>query len=229
MTKTIKFDLLQNAIDSIEYAIDLLAYENSLKLSTKYKRVIQAISHGIELLLKERLRRIHPSLVWENVDKYPNLDSRTVNSEGALNRLINIGGLKFHRDDIKLLRSIRKTRNAIEHYTWVIQLQEADFIAGMSLGFVAGFMKEHLDYDMLGYAERDCGAITDLISNNKIFAQSFEMRNSSKTHENINSDIQCQFCKALIQKNDDFVCPICGHWDSKNYFKSDSWLDENPF
>ena len=41
------FDLMQNAIDSIEHAIDLLAYGDELDQSTKYKRAILSISHAI--------------------------------------------------------------------------------------------------------------------------------------------------------------------------------------
>lgn len=41
----------------------------------RLKQAILGVSHGVELLLKERLRRVHPALVWENVDKYPNLSA----------------------------------------------------------------------------------------------------------------------------------------------------------
>jgi hypothetical protein len=68
--------------------------------------------------LKERLRQINPAFVWENVDKYPNLEARTVTVDTAISRLKNIGGVKFTDNDEKNLRSLRTTRNAIEHYEW---------------------------------------------------------------------------------------------------------------
>ena len=82
----------------------------------RLKQAILGVSHGVELLLKERLRRVHPALVWENVDKYPNLSARTVGVGGALSRLANIGGVTFSTSDVALIRSLRDTRNAVEHY-----------------------------------------------------------------------------------------------------------------
>ena len=79
----VEFNLLSNAADSIESAIELIAWGNEKVEASRLKQSIQSIAHGIELLLKERLRRVHPALLWENVDKYPSLNARTVNSEGA--------------------------------------------------------------------------------------------------------------------------------------------------
>jgi hypothetical protein len=229
MADTIEFNLIGNAQDSLEYAIDLLAYDFELTPSIKFKRAIQSISHGIELVLKERLRRIHPSLVWENVEKYPNLDSRTVTVDGAITRLVNIGGLVFHENDLKLLRSIKKTRNAIEHYAWSMETKEAEFIASQSLAFAMSFMKEKLQYDLLGYSEKRGGTLSDLLANNTSFSVAFEKRNILEEGGSLGPSKVCEFCKALMDKNDDGVCPKCGHWDSKNYVNSESWFDGDPF
>jgi hypothetical protein len=229
MADTIKFNLIGNAQDSLEYAIDLLAYDLELTPSIRYKRAIQSISHDIELILKERLRRIHPSLVWENVEKYPNLDSRTVTVDGAINRLVNIGGLVFHENDLKLLRSIKKTRNAIEHYTWNMETKEAEFIASQSLAFAMSFMKDKLQYDLLGYSEKRGGTLSDLLANNRSFSIAFEKRNTLEEQESLGAIKVCSFCKALMDKNDDGVCPKCGHWDSENYINTENWFDDIPF
>ncbi len=77
----VEFNLLSNAADSIDSAIELIAWGNEKVEASRLKQSIQSIAHGIELLLKERLRRVHPALLWENVDKYPSLNARTVNSE----------------------------------------------------------------------------------------------------------------------------------------------------
>lgn len=83
----VEFNLIENAIDPLERAIDLLAWDDETNDARRLKQAILGVSHGVELLLKERLRRVHPALVWENVDKYPNLSARTVGVEGALSRL----------------------------------------------------------------------------------------------------------------------------------------------
>jgi len=71
------------------------------------------VSHGIEQILKERLRRVHPSLIWDDVDKFPSLSARTVTVDIAISRLIKIGGLDYLQEEVDLIRAIRDTRNAI--------------------------------------------------------------------------------------------------------------------
>ena len=132
--------------------MDLLAWDDSGDHRKKYKQAILHVAHGIELLLKEKLRRLHPSLIWENVDKYPNLNARTVSVEQAMTRLRNIGNIEISEADSSLIRSIRNTRNAIEHFRWETTKSEAIVIVGNGLGLCAHFAKIHLGHDVFGYA-----------------------------------------------------------------------------
>jgi hypothetical protein len=110
--KAIEFDLLNNAKDSLRQAVELLAFEEIGSDNARLKHAITASAHCIELLLKERLRRINPAFAWENVDKYPSLKARTVTVETAINRLKSIGHVTFSADDERNLESLRTTRNA---------------------------------------------------------------------------------------------------------------------
>ena len=121
----IRLNLAQNAIDSINRAIELIAWQEEPDEAKRLKQAVLSVAHGVELLLKERLRLVHPSLIWENVDKYPSTSARTVGVEIAVTRLKNIGGLTFSDADILLIRSLRDTRNAIEHYSWSTTSKEA--------------------------------------------------------------------------------------------------------
>ena len=114
----IKFDLLANARDSLKCAIDLLAWKDIEPEHARLKHAITNASHSIELLLKERLRKINPAFIWENVDKYPSLEARTVTVDTAIARLEKISGVTLSDQDRINLRSLRTTRNAIEHYEW---------------------------------------------------------------------------------------------------------------
>ena len=60
MRQIIQFDLLNNAKDSLRQAVELLAIKLIGSDHARLKHSIMALSHGIELLLKERLRRINP-------------------------------------------------------------------------------------------------------------------------------------------------------------------------
>jgi len=67
----IQFDLLANARDSLRQAVALLAWKDIEPADARLKHAITNAARSIELLLKERLRRINPAFVLENVDKYP--------------------------------------------------------------------------------------------------------------------------------------------------------------
>ena len=180
----IEFDLLTNATDSIIQAIELIAWKDEPDDARRLKQSVLSIAHGVELLLKERLRRVHPVLIWENVDKYPSLGARTVTVDTALNRLARIGGLKFSVQDTSLITSLRDTRNAIEHYAWSTTKAEADRIVGQALGFALHFSKEELGNDFFGYGSHRDGTLGVLLESNQHFAYAFRERYENSANEN---------------------------------------------
>jgi hypothetical protein len=130
----VQFDLLSNAIDSLTQAVNLLAWKDIRSDQARLKHAITNAAHAIELLLRERLRRVNAAFVWENVDKYPSLEARTVTIDTAISRLKNIGDVTFTGNDEKNLRSLRTTRNAIEHYEAPALRSQADLGAMQSSG-----------------------------------------------------------------------------------------------
>ena len=210
----IEFDLLQNAQDSIERAIELVAWGDEQPEPRKLKQAIQAVAHGVELLLKERLRRVHPCLIWENVDKYPSLTARTVSAEQAMARLSTIGGLDFARDDLELIQSLRATRNAIEHLAWTATKQEADSIVGKALEFALHFSKSKLDYDFIGYHTRKDDTLNALLSANEALAGSLAKRAFPPNRPECDQPQTCSFCRARSVDPVSNTCKLCGHWNA---------------
>jgi len=131
----IAFDLLTNARDSFERAVHLIALGENGTEHGRLKHAILSAAHCIELMLKERLRRVHPAFVWEKVDQYPSLDARTVTVEMAIRRLQSVAGVLTSTSDEQTLRSLRLTRNAIEHYEWHTSEKEAKIIVGKGIEF----------------------------------------------------------------------------------------------
>ena len=72
----LKFNLIENAKDSLSHAVEHLTVQDP-KIGD-YKRVILDLSHAIELLLKERIVRIHPAFIWRKIDKYKSFDAQTI-------------------------------------------------------------------------------------------------------------------------------------------------------
>ncbi len=145
--KTLRFELINNAKDSLRHAIELLALPDTVS-SDKYKQSILNVYHCAELLLKERLRQINPAFVWENVDQYPSLSSRTVSLEKAITRLDSIGGVKIDDKDKKALTACRNLRNAIQHFEFEITEKEAKVMLGKTLSFIFSFAASELKQDL---------------------------------------------------------------------------------
>ncbi|WGI23648.1 hypothetical protein QEN58_09790 [Halomonas alkaliantarctica] len=210
----IEFNLLGNAIDSIESAIELLAWRDEKDDAKRLKQAVLCIAHGVELLLKERLRLVHPSLVWENVDKYPGLSARTVTVDGALGRLQKIGGLDFQKEDRHLITSLRDTRNAIEHYSWSTTKSEAEKIVGNALGFAVHFARAELKHDFFGYHTRKDDTFEVLLEENFHFAKAFRDRYEQHPNAANTVKILCDFCHAQSADPSTGACELCGHWNS---------------
>jgi hypothetical protein len=99
-------------------------------------------------MLKERLRRVHPAFIWEKVEQYPRLDARTVTPDLAIARLKNIANVSLSAKDEQTLRTLRITRNTIEHYEWHASEMDARVIVGKALSFAIFFAGEHLGVDL---------------------------------------------------------------------------------
>lgn len=208
----IEFDLIANATDSISRAIELLAWtQEEPNEARRLKQAVLAIAHGVELLLKERLRRVHPVLIWENVDKYPSLSARTVTADIAIRRLENIDGLKFSEPDVELIRSLRDTRNAVEHYRWSTTKREADQIIGHALGFAVAFAKDELGYEFFGYGTHRDGTFNSLIDAHPAFAEAYHKRHQQC--EKVTSEVRrfCMHCHVPLGAG---ACEACSFWGS---------------
>lgn len=207
----IAFELIENAVDSVAHAIELMAWNEIADERSRLKQAILSVAHGVELLLKERLRKIHPALVWEDVDKYPRLDARTVGVDKAIHRLNAIGAVTLDAADVELLKSLRNTRNAIEHFSWQTTRQEATLIVGQALSFAVAFANQHLSYNISQRFKRD-DTWRQLIQNSSAFHKAHTERHERQAPSG-EFDYPCDFCNAMTISRYGGACAICGHWN----------------
>lgn len=145
MKQKVRYSLAENGIDSITHGIDhFLQGEKDTK---NYKYAILHIFHGVEMILKEKLLRINPILIYSNIDKEIKEDHHTVGFERLYIRLKNTG-IELGESDCKIIQRIQKIRNQIEHKETVIEIEDAKFIIGRSIEFLIKFMRKELKMEL---------------------------------------------------------------------------------
>jgi len=209
----IKFDLLTNAQDSFDGAINLIAWKDNNCDKSSLKHALSMIAHAIELLLKERLRKSHPAFIWENVDKYPSLEAKTVSCRVALNRLKSISGLKFDDTDLKNLDSLINTRNAIEHFEWNASVKESKTILGVAISFLIDFAKNELNLDLTENHKND-DTWKCLIDELREFADAHGKKLEKRMLDSGKQADYCGYCGQFTLDTDGVGCNLCGHWIS---------------
>lgn len=215
--RPIKFDLMSNAEDSLKRVVDLLAWPEIDAVDSddaRLKHAIVNLVHCIELLLKERLRRVHQAFIWSNVDKYPSLKTETVNINAAIKRLSNIGGVNISENELKEIGALQIARNAIIHYEWHASEEEVKIALrslAVSLSFVFSFAERELNVDLSREFKQD-DAWENLLYN----LHEFTTYHSKKVEEKLASlaefAIDCENCGANTVSIQSEICEFCGHW-----------------
>jgi rRNA maturation protein Nop10 len=106
-----------------------------------------AIVHAVtaaELVLKERLARIHPNLIFENIDAATLANKRTVSLRRLPVRLLNLG-VKIEQKEVDLVYQCADWRNQIVHHLPGRDFKkEAEVQFPKLLNFIAKFMRREL-------------------------------------------------------------------------------------
>ena len=208
MDQLVKFSLLENAIDSLNHAVEHSTRGKESE-SRDLKIAIKDIAHSMELLLKERLRRVHPAFVWDNVDKYPITPVRSVGTKKALQRLLLIAGIHLSKKVEMTIMHCRKIRDSIEHYEFEIDVKEANAVIGRMLSTVFVFSKVQLNIDLEEEFRSD-NRWDSLIKVYEFWVAHGEALEKRLSDGGIPT-CECPSCAANTFSLDDSECPLCGH------------------
>lgn len=209
---TQKFNLVENALDSLEHAISHLNVVPKSPTAGTFKRIILDLSHVAELLFKEKLRQVHPAFVLADVDKYPSPNAHTVSSAVAITRLEKIAEVEFGKSDRSALKTIREKRNEIEHYGFAIDEAEAKVVIGSVLAFIFRFASDEVGLDWSDRRIND-PAWTRLNQ----YAEFYKIEKARVLADLENAGIptqECPMCKNETFGMDAEVCMLCGHRES---------------
>lgn len=120
-----ELDLLSNSYDYIYNSFDLYDIANEdgihdeqrsdIRNKVKWKLAFVSMVQAVELLLKEGLYRIHPCLIYENIDFDKSVE-KTVSFQQAINRINNLNDYLIDINKKKFLINCSKIRNDYIHY-----------------------------------------------------------------------------------------------------------------
>lgn len=204
----LKLTLEENAISFAEDALSNAVMAE--KAPKRWKFAILSLIQAIELSLKELLRKQHPYLIYQNIDK----PDKTVGIEQAIQRLRLIAGITMTPDESSALRTAVDVRNKIVHHHVDEAVANLKLVFARLLGFLNDFHRKHLDEPLQDALDK-----TLWQDGVKIKEYGEELYRRAKDH--IASDdldeallITCPKCgwEALSAwgKNQD-TCYVCGH------------------
>ena len=130
----INFTLLENSYNFLNFSL-LQAIEAEVN-PEKWKYAILHLVQAIELILKERLKREHPSLIFRDVDK----QKETVSLEFAASRLQKISKIEFDKSDLDTIWLATSFRNQIVHFEFSIEIVEIKSVYSKLIGFFQSFL-----------------------------------------------------------------------------------------
>lgn len=144
MTKII-LDLLDNGLDYIYEAVIPISTP-SRRSQHSWKYTVLHIYSGIELLLKEKLRQEHWSLIFQDVSsadrrRLEDGDFVSVYHDELVKRISGIAKVSINDEPIKKLRNLR---NRFEHFEVNISLVECEKIVAGALDEIIKFWENYL-------------------------------------------------------------------------------------
>ena len=155
----LRLNLLANGLDFIREGIEALYGPDAASRKTAPKYALLHVFSGTLLVLKERLRRGHPSLIFKDVADSPKLDPKTkeeripktVDFDEVLRRLEGSVGVAIAQADRETLRKVQEERNRLEHYDAQLDLSKVDALVGQLVDFLERFLHDELHEPLLSH------------------------------------------------------------------------------
>jgi hypothetical protein len=189
MSEQIKLSLLKNShsffSEGLHNSIEAEMHPMQLKFA------IFNMCQAIELSLKERLRREHPILIFDDVDK----KNRTVSAQHAIRRLQKICNVPISKKDIETVDILTGWRNDIVHHEFSFGILEGKSALATLIGFITSFHSKHLSEIISDHIDSSLWAEAIKVEGygNELFSRAVK-----------------RFEEESIQKHDIFLCPTCG-------------------
>ncbi len=151
MSKTHHLDLLNN---SISYFREAVAYAQRESEDTNHwKFAILHVVQAMELAFKERLRRIHPTFIYESVDR----PGKTLSLKGAVERLKNpqIGNIPISEAEVAKIVNAFDLRSELTHFEFNHSHDHIELKFAEIFGFMIFFYRGHLGLETAAFIDEE--------------------------------------------------------------------------
>jgi len=173
-----------------------------------------AIIHAItatELLMKERLARIHPNLIYSSIDTQKIEREMTVSLAKLPDRLRNLD-IPISTDDSDLIHEVRRWRNQILHHESTFSKQSAIAKLRRIFDFIARFLVAELGEDLKDFLPRDLYQLANDVMQEWQSVLT-KARQAASDKGNVLSDLPCPSCGgfSVVTQRDESnaYCHLC--------------------
>ncbi|MGO9146804.1 MAG: hypothetical protein ACLQDF_10580 [Desulfomonilia bacterium] len=206
---TVHLSLIENSQAFLKEAVEkVLAARADLR---QWQFAITALVQSLELSLKELLRRIHPVLIYENIDAPKN----TIRPSVAIERLENpkIGNMTFTASEKVRIQRAVELRNQITHSEFELKLEYAAAKFFELFAFIVYFQGRYLDTEIESIVSED--RMAQLISIEKALEELYQKALRRIEEEKIDNAFvwACPDCSrdTFVIKDGIDTCYTCRH------------------
>jgi hypothetical protein len=172
-----------------------------------------SILHAVtatELILKERLSRVHRNLIYEKIDSRQILNERTVALRDLPQRLINFG-VALNSKDLDIITTVSKWRHEIVHHMPTYNSKQAKISLGLLYDFIARFLETELGIQFKTFIPKASYKIVNglLAEWNKVVS---EAKTKTQKEGNVLTSLECPVCGAtetLCLREEEAFCHLC--------------------
>lgn len=209
----VHFTLLENGLDFVWSAVHHLSTAAS-KRELKYA-LLHLVS-GIELILKERLRREDWRLLFQKPEEaresqYKSGNFFSVNFDILIDRLQGECSVELSDEELQALRTVRRQRNRFEHFAADASAEAVIAATTEALSVIVDFIRRELDND---HSEREHALLAEIRGKLTELAAFVETRlkNIAGALDDAYAVLPCSVCRQDALTVDDGVeCVFCGY------------------
>ena len=189
----LKLTLVENGIDFVRSGIERYFLRDAPS-PRDHKYAVLHVFAGVLLLLKARLSREHPSLIFTKVEDVGNPEAVTVGLKAAIDRLKTTANIDLTSDRPTLIHA-QRTRNRLEHYDASLDLKETQELVGRLCEFVYVFSRDQLAEDLQTHLK---GPVWDRVQNLRGIAEALKKKRCQEWKKRVSHF--AKFTKAQLEK-----------------------------